>query len=455
MSENRLRSAPVPDEAYPTLVHAHLIDDARGAYLEIGNAIPYAVEIHSLQWQPGEDAPPRAFEPLEDLELPLRLPATPLQSVPRMRRIYHEPPEPANSSLELRGAIAGQSRTYRMSATPYHPAIHGHPIPVGDVAEQLERHPFLVRGEEPRTLEICSGAWSVRGALVVPSGFSLRMAAGTSLRFESDGVLIAYGDLQFEGTQQAPIVLQGAATGTGSTWSGVVVLESERPSRWSHVTVRDTTGILHGGRELTGGVTFYESDVHMARCRFIGTRAEDGLNLVHSTFQLSDMHFENTRSDALDIDFSDGTIAGGLFRQIGTAGGGDGVDVSGGVVTIEGARFDVVSDKALSVGERSRMSAHRIVVEDAGTGAASKDGSRLDIQDSMLDARETAGLMAYTKKPEFGSASIEAARLVFGDRVPPARAQRGSTISIDGRQITPEEIDVDALYETTMKRGGQ
>jgi len=456
MSQEDLQHLPVTDAVYPTLIHAYRIDDAGGSYIEIGNAVPHAVEIQSAHWLPEGDDPPSELRLLGESGLPLRLPPTPPGELPQSQRIHFEPPESEDASVELLARIVGQERTYRIAAKPYHSSLGRHPIPEPGVEELLARHPFLELEAEERTFSVAPGTWQVRGVLVVPTGFALRLPAGTTLRFAADGALIARGDLQLEGSAEAPVVLEGLPGGDGDQpWQGIFVLEADRLSRWTHVTVRNTTGILRSGLELTGGVTFFESPVEMQQCRFIGNRAEDALNLVHSEFRLTDLLFEETRSDALDVDFSDGTIEGGVFRDVGIDGGGDGVDVSGSVVTLEGTRFFDVHDKALSVGERSEMTARGVTVERAATGAASKDGSILDIRDSKIDATQTAALMAYAKKPEFGPGRIEASGLVFGVLVPDARAQIGSVIVIDGRPVEPEEIDVDELYQTSMRRGGQ
>jgi len=456
MSSGELLSRPVTDAVYPTLIHAYRIDDASGSYLEISNAVPHAVEIQAAHWLHEGNDPPDELRPLGDVEFPLRLAPTPLRELPQSRRIFYEPHESEDSPVEVLARIVGQERTYRIAAKPYYPSLSPHPIPESGIDELLARHPFLRLDAEPRMLSATPGEWPVQGILVLPTGFGLRLPAGTTLRFEAVGALIARGGLQFEGSAEAPVVLEGRPAGSGSEpWQGVFVLEAERLSRLTHVTVRNTTGILYAGLELTGGVTFYESAVEMLQCRFIGNRAEDAVNLVHSEFRLTDVLFEETRSDALDLDFSNGVIERGVFRNIGMAGGGDGIDVSGSVVTVEETRLSDVSDKALSVGERSEMTALRVTIERAATGAASKDGSRLDIRDSTIDANRTAALMAYVKKPEFGPGRIEASGLVFGELVPIARAQIDSVIVIDGRPVEPEEIDVAELYETTMRRGEQ
>ena len=444
----------VANETYPIVIHANLIEDAGRELLEIRNAVPHVVEIVSARWLPEGDDPPIDFKPEDGVELPLRLSPTPLGGLPQSLRIPFVAPESGSRSLEVLARISGQDTLHRAGATPYFPPLNAHPIPNPTVDEVLAQHSFLRLDRDGRTLSIIAGDWRVRGNLVVPRGFGLRVPAGTTLRFDANGALLARGELQFEGTPQAPIVLRARADGpAGESWEGIFVLNADRRSRWSHVTVRDAAGFAQRGLELTGGVTFYQSDVELLECRFIDNRAEDALNLVRSDFLLVGPSFRNTRSDALDVDFSDGTIEGGEFVNIGMAGGGDGIDISGSRVSVLGTRLFDVHDKALSVGERSEMSARGIVIERAGTAAASKDGSRLEISESTIDASRTAALMAYIKKPEYGPAEIEAREIVFTDGVRSARAQIGSRIVIDGRTIGVEEIDVAELYETTMKRG--
>jgi hypothetical protein len=183
--------------------------------------------------------------------------------------------------------------------------------------------------------------------------------------------------------------------------------------------------------------------------------AEDALNIIHSEFSLNDVDFSDTLSDALDVDFGEGTIRGGHYVSIGGAGGGDAIDISGSTVAVSGTRFTGVSDKAISVGERSKMTAANLSIEQAGTGAAAKDGSFLDISSSKMEQVQTAGLMAYIKKPEFGPGRIEARAIDFSNVASRARVQLESGISIDGEVIPAEDLDVDNLYATTMKKGAR
>jgi hypothetical protein len=204
---------------------------------------------------------------------------------------------------------------------------------------------------------------------------------------------------------------------------------------------------------LTGGVTFYKSDIAIENSRFEGNRGEDALNIIASSFELHGLTITDTASDAFDADFSHGTVIDGMFRRIGSAGGGDAIDVSGSTVEISDTQFVDVSDKALSIGEKSVVHAARILIRRAGTAAASKDGSQLTLTDVEIRKALNAGLMAYIKKPEYGAASIEANNITFVDTEQPARVQKGSRIVIDGQLVDTEDLDVEQLYETVMRPG--
>jgi hypothetical protein len=246
------------------------------------------------------------------------------------------------------------------------------------------------------------------------------------------------------------VVLQAQS---GQSWPGMTVLDAAKPSLLDHVIVRDTHALTIGDWVLTGGVNFYASPVKILNSQLLDSHGEDALNIIHSRFDISGLLIRDTASDAFDVDFATGTITDSRFEHIGTAGGGDGIDISGSQVAVSAIEFSDVSDKALSVGERSEMTAREIRVDGAGTGAAAKDGSTLVLSDTEIAAARFAGLAAYTKKAEHGPAEIVAERVVIKDADESAIAQLGSRISIDGVAVEPRDLDVEALYETVMRKG--
>jgi hypothetical protein len=276
-------------------------------------------------------------------------------------------------------AVAGAERA------PEEEAMHADgpslPLPTVSLAETLAQHPFLAWDEASEELRAAAGRWDVQGSLILPRGAGLMLPAGTVLRFQPKHGLIARGPLTFLGEEAAPVVLEGPTGEKRSRlWSGVYVVESKRPSRWSHVVIRNAGGFKRNGWTLDGGVVFRKARIELDHCTLTGDRTDDALNIVRSVFSLRDVVIFESRSDGFDGDYVEGIISGGSISHA----GGDGIDVGGSRVTVRGTRFLDIRDKAISVGEGSQLSAHNLQIERAGIGLASKNGSDATIADSTL-----------------------------------------------------------------------
>ena len=453
---NALTQVAVLFPSYPKLLHVFLIEGEEGTYLETSNATPEEINIISIRWIARNDPNLiRDFKPESNIQFPITISATPPKELPHIHAISYESNEDLKQfSLEILASIKGDDKIYKHTAKSYFPPLKNHSIPSSAITEQLALHPFLSLDDTDNRLLINQGQWDIRNSLVIPANYGLAISKGTTLRFAKGEGLFASGPLIFEGTKENPILIRGTPSKDGNssgTWQGIVVLNSERPSKWSYVTVGDTKSIKRSGWNLTGGVTFYKSEVNIKNCVFENSQGEDALNIINSKFHIINTDFVSTISDAFDADFSVGEVERGIFRDIGKAGGGDAIDISGSKVSVSGTFFENVNDKALSVGERSTMSAKNIHVNNAGTAAVSKDGSLLEIKNSHINQVLHAGLMAYIKKPEFGSARIIANKIKYSGSAAFARAEKGSEITVDGKEVEQENLNVKEFYDTIMR----
>jgi hypothetical protein len=436
------------DADYPAVVHAYLEFDGSGTHLEISNPLSRPVSVTELRFEPDSVELRTPLHALASRRLPYRLGPSKWPEKPQTIRIDLEPPAADASSWSVEGIakVGSDQRRYPFRAHTTFPARSDSPVPRVTLAQALEEHPFLERDPtDPGWLRVKPATWDVIGWLVVPEGFGLRVAAGTTLRFEEAAALVARGPLDFRGERGAPIVLEAQPQSARSGyWRGIAVLSSEEPSLWSHVVVRNTTGVTREDWTLTGGVTFRRADVELSDSLFDGSRAEDMLNLIRSRFTLRRVEFRDSVSDALDADFCTGRIEGGGVRRA----GGDGIDLGGTQVEIDAAYFEGVRDKALSVGEGSTLRARHLRVESSGIGLASKDASHSFVEDSSFENIERIALAAYVKKTVFGGSDLVAKDVRIDTRGRVALAQLGSRISLNGAEIPPESIDVAELYES-------
>lgn len=437
-----------PQSRYPEAIHAYVQQDDSGHYLEFVNVLSVPVIVDAL-FHPSKGNQGRQAVLLASPDaLPLTLPATPLGEPPSPVRIRFEglsaqsdSAEPAIRPVEGSYRVSGQQLNHPFAAKTYFEALGRHPLEPPSIEESLRRHAFLQPDDTAGHLRVEPGTWLVDGSLVLPHGVGLRIGPGTTLRFDEDEALIANGPLTFQGSSDAPVVLE--STGPDSHWSGVASLHSEERHDWKHVVVRNTSGIERGGWILTGGVTLHDATVRIEDCLFESNQSEDALNLVRSEFELIDTRFVNTPSDAFDGDFVKGRVVGGSYETI----GGDGIDVSGSDITVENVRLRRVHDKALSIGEGSQARISGAYVDDAGTALASKDASRTEISDSEFEHIRHIAVMAYVKKPEYGPSKITADGITLRDVGRDALAQLGSQVVLNGVDVEQEVADIDELYK--------
>jgi hypothetical protein len=207
--------------------------------------------------------------------------------------------------------------------------------------------------------------------------------------------------------------------------------------------VEKTSGISRGGWILTGGVTFYESEVALNKSQILNTQAEDAINVVRSAFLFNESEFGLTESDAFDGDFTSGEITGCHFYKI----GGDAIDFSGSEVSITDTTFVDIGDKAISVGEESVVNGYNLYIESAGIGVASKDLSNVTLDQAQIIRATHAGLAAYIKKPVYGPATIQATNTDISETETPTLVQTGSRISLNHYIQLTEDLNIDDLYE--------
>lgn len=314
--------------------------------------------------------------------------------------------------------------------------------PTATVEQALAQHPFLERDPDAKWLLVRPGDWSVTSDLVLPQGYGLHIGPGTTLRFGAGIIaLVSGGPLLFEGEPDAPIVLT-AADGA-ETWGGLVVLEAGAPSALSYVTFEKTGGLNRPGWGTTGGLNFFASPARLSHCRVLHIRnTDDAVNFVLSPFEVINTEFGDTFADAIDADFSSGTVEQSWFHDTGN----DGLDISGTSLTARQLTMNDIGDKGISVGEYSQADIDGLTITRTYIGVAAKDGSHATLRNASISQAWVAGLAAYTKKTEYGLASLTASAIQFDGVEQQTLVQSGNWIDVDGGRVWGVEVDVEKLY---------
>jgi hypothetical protein len=308
--------------------------------------------------------------------------------------------------------------------------------------------PFIL--DENETLWIPPGNHVCRKNLYIPASLKLNISPGAKILFDRNCTFVSEGPIHFLGTEADPITISSME----DNWAGFLLANASSSSVFENVEFSNISGIGKGpnpqgitqnGWTMTGGITIYNSPVEFINCSFSNFTTEDALNIISSSFTISDCHFSNHHSDAFDGDFVVGSISNCYFSNI----AGDGVDFSGSSAILRNCFFKRIEDKAISVGEGSKVKVSDCKIEDVSFGIVSKDMSATQVTDnSVVSDAKIAAFAAFEKKGAFGPASIKISNSQTIGCQKLALIQEGSQAWFDGEIIKTVSFQSSDLYRT-------
>ncbi len=304
-------------------------------------------------------------------------------------------------------------------------------------ARELDTFDFLDVDREDHQVSIRPGRHTVQRDLIVPRGYRLEGEPGTVLDLAQSAKIVSFGPVRLLGSEEMPFVI----TSSDRTGEGLIVLEANGDSLLRHVVVEKQTSAAIGAWRPRGAMVFYESPITLEDSVVRNTRAEDGLNIIRSSFTIRNSVFEDCHGDALDVDFGTGVIEDTAFLHSGN----DGIDLSGSSVAIRRVLIDHAGDKGVSAGERSDVHINGLDVRSAYIGVTSKDLSTVVLKDVKLADCEY-GLAAYRKKLDFGPGTLVAERPILERVHWDYAVEPGSSLTIDSKTVAPNIENAKDLF---------
>ncbi|MDA9702854.1 hypothetical protein N9U95_06055 [Candidatus Pelagibacter sp.] len=149
-------------------------------------------------------------------------------------------------------------------------------------------------------------------------------------------------------------------------------------------------------KNIMGSINFYNTEVFLKDIIFSKINSEDAINIMNSNFKIENLSFIENSSDAIDLDFSNGEIDNVNFIHIGN----DAIDFSGSEVKLNNASFNDVKDKAISIGENSKIEINKIKAVKSYIGISAKDGSKVIAKNIIMD-KVKIPFASYIKKEEY------------------------------------------------------
>lgn len=296
--------------------------------------------------------------------------------------------------------------------------------------EQLsETIPFDFIKRDSLTYYIPAGDYTMDKDLILPKDYQLIIEGGASINVINKSKILVNGPVISKGSKEEPVVFNSS----DNSAQGFTVLQAKKRSFLKHTHFKNFNTLNYEGWNLTGAVTFYESDLTMVNCSVTSNSCEDALNTIRCDIDIDDLFIADTYSDGFDADFCTGIIRNAACLRTGN----DGFDFSGSELIVDNCSIKHAGDKGISIGENANVTVKKAEIQSCNIGVASKDLSVLNISNiALVDCNQ--GFAVYQKKPEFGPANMIVSYYTLDKVRQPYLIEHGSMLKLKGREIKGE-----------------
>ncbi len=295
----------------------------------------------------------------------------------------------------------------------------------------------LVKYVSGDTVFVKRGKVTLNHKVMIPQGYKVLFSRGTTIDLINNASIISYSPVFMKGTEKEPVNI---ISSDGSA-NGFAVLQAAYRSKLDYVNFKALNTLSFKGWNLSGAVTFYESDVDVLHTAFLNNSCEDALNIVRSAFLIKNCVFKHTFSDAFDSDFSTGLVDSVAFIQVGN----DAIDFSGSKISVKNSTVSGAGDKGVSAGEGTDLTVDNLKISRANIGLASKDLSVLTVNNAeVLNCKY--GVVLLQKKPEYGPAVMKLTGVKLTGNQTDYLIEKGSQVTVDGRVIKGKRKKVAKIF---------
>ncbi|MCP3867189.1 MAG: hypothetical protein GY703_03660 [Gammaproteobacteria bacterium] len=221
------------------------------------------------------------------------------------------------------------------------------------------------------------------------SDFRIR---GSSWNFQKPTLILLSGEVELKGLSvETPLLIDGP----------VMLVQIGGHIEVENVEIRGGRIVEVKNRNWSAVLNVIDSKATIDNLIISDADAEDSLNLVSTEFEIGSLSMVGSRSDALDTDFSTGTIEHLSCRNIGN----DCLDGSESEVRVVNLTGSFIGDKGVSAGENSHIYIDAVMFSDVGIGLVSKDGAILNVKNGSF-SRVDVEVAAFIKKDEYDAPTL-------------------------------------------------
>lgn len=303
---------------------------------------------------------------------------------------------------------------------------------------KMDDFEFIFVNEKNKIIHFKSGTYKTDKTIRIPAGYTLKIEKGFTLDLTNESSLLSYSPVLCIGTRTNPIKFFSS----DSTGNGILVSNCNQISLFEYCHFSNLSNPTSMDWSLTGAVNINEANVRITNSIFEKNRSEDGLNIIRSNFSMNAVTFNDTFSDAFDGDFVTGKLENCTFLNCGN----DGIDISGSTIEVSNIKITNASDKAISVGEGSKLLGEQVEIVGGEIGVVSKDLSYIQLNNVNI-ANSRLAISSFQKKSEYGPGTITLNNLTLVNNEVNYIIEENSELTIDDKLVeTNSSRVIDKMY---------
>jgi len=216
--------------------------------------------------------------------------------------------------------------------------------------------------------------------------------------------LLLYGDIDYKLESSSKIIEL-----TRNDSSGKAVFTKGNLDSWKIVFNDNSNDILNSKVDIngyTGCLSFFDIKISKISIESFNAKCEDAINFVRVNGSVQNLIVKNSQFDAIDADFS--IIDFDLVNIQNSK--NDCMDFSYGNYLIKKAEIKFCGDKAISVGETSKVNVESLLVTNSNIGIAAKDYGFISVNSGEISNTKSC-VEVYNKKQEFSGGHIISEKL--------------------------------------------
>ncbi len=255
-----------------------------------------------------------------------------------------------------------------------------------------------------KNLLIKKGNYKIIKNIIVPVDIETKIEKGTIFNISKNISILFQGNLNAEGTKEEKILVTALNINEPFGTFAVVGKNYKSNVNLSNFVIEGGSEASLAGMIFLGQLSIHNSNVLIKDSKISKSYSDDGTNIRNSNIDILNTSFYHNNFDQLDLDFCNGNLINNKFISYSNKknedNGGDGIDLSGSNILISNNQIKNLTDKGISVGEKSKA----LIIENEfiknNIAIAIKDESQIyEVKNNFID--NSLNFSMYIKKNFF------------------------------------------------------